>query len=286
MELLTRKIKIIFTLSILSSAGAIAFLLNGRAFNNLTAWRVEIKILVVFFILIIGSVFPALIVSSVGKSYYNRQAKMAEEQLELQAKHYAKIAKNNFEIRRFKHDYKNILLGVQELIQNGDTEGAIELLRKGNGSVSENIFQNFETGNGIVDTILSEKQKDADNINTLVKFEGSVPAEKISPTDLCVIFGNTIDNAIEACEKVHTNDKNIINVSCKSAAGFMFVKITNPVKENVQISNNVIKTSKSNKSEHGFGIYSLKKAASKYNGTVKLSCVNKIFSVDLELEIS
>lgn len=174
---------------------------------------------------------------------------------------------------------------MQELIKSNNIEGAIDLLRKSSGADSEGNFRNFETGNGIVDTILCEKQREADSINTLVKFEGAVPAEKISPTDLCVIFGNTLDNAIEACEKIHTDDKNIINVSCKSAGGFMFVSITNPVEENIQISNNIIKTSKSNKTEHGFGMYSLKKSVDKYNGTVKLSCSDKIFSVELELEI-
>ncbi len=283
--MLPRKIKLIFMLSVISCAGALVFLLNGRISYSIIEWRLTVKIMVVLFILIIGSVFPALIVSSVGKTYYNRQAKIAEEQLRLQAKHYEEIAKNNFEIHRFKHDYKNMLIGVQELIQNGDTESALKLLSKENGNNPENLFQSFETGNGIVDAILSEKQKEADSINTLVKFEGAVPSEKISPTDLCVIFGNTLDNAIEACEKVDTNDKNIINVSCKSVGGFMFVNITNPVSEDIQISNNIIKTSKSNKNEHGFGIYSLKKAVSKYNGSVKLSCTDKIFSVELELDI-
>ncbi len=284
-SMIPRNIKFICVVSVLSSAGAVLLLLNGRAFNSLSEWRVTTKILVVLFILIIGSVFPALIVSSVGQTYYNRQAKMAEKQLELQAKHYEEMAKNNFEIRRFKHDYKNILIGVQELIQKGDTQGAIELLSKENGSISEIMTRHYESGNGIVDTILSEKQKDADSINTLVKFEGFVPSERISPTDLCVIFGNTLDNAIEACEKVNTDSTKTINVSCRVAGGFMFVNITNPVQEDVQISNNTIKTSKSNKMEHGFGIYSLKKAVSKYNGTVKLSCADRVFSVQLELEI-
>ncbi len=179
-----------------------------------------------------------------------------------------------------------MLIGVQELINEGNIDGALELMQKGNFAFSESPSEKFETGNGIVDAILSEKQRMAESVNTVIEFEGAVPTEKIAPTDLCVIFGNTIDNAIEACEKVHVNGKNVISVSCRSAGGFIFVNISNPVENDIPISQNIIKTSKQNKSEHGFGLYSLKKAANKYNGTMKLACVDRVFTVNLELEIS
>ncbi len=281
-----RWVKRICIASIFSSAMIISLLLFGNSVSNLMEWNSHAKLFLVAFIVIIGSVFPAIIASSVGKVYYARQAKEFERQIELQAEHYEEIAKNNLELRRFRHDYKNMLIGVTELIQDGDSQGAIELLQRESGAYLSSPSQRFETGNGIVDAILLEKQKRAETVNTVIEFDGAVPTEKIAPTDLCVIFGNTLDNAIEACQGVEQNDQNVISVSCRSAGGFVFVNIKNPVKENVSISHNVIKTSKKNKSEHGFGLYSLKKAAKKYNGTMKLSCENNIFSVDLELEVT
>ncbi len=272
--------------SIISSAIVTYLLLCVNSVYNTSEWNTASKLLLIFFIVTVGSVFPAIVANAIGKVYYERKFKGVEEQVKLQAKHYEEMAKSNMELRRFKHDYKNILIGVTELIQDGDTQGALALLEVESGSCLSQSSQSFETGNGIVDAILYDKQRRAEAVNSTIKFEGAVPSETISPTDLCVIFGNTLDNAIEACESLRLDSKNVISVSCRSAGGFVFVNISNPVKDNIPISHNMIKTTKQNRADHGFGLYSLKKAAKKYNGTMKLSCTDRIFSVDLELEIS
>ena len=70
----------------------------------------------------------------------------------------------------------------------------------------------FDTGNGIVDAILTEKQEKATTVNTVITFNGAIAASAITATDLSVIFGNTLDNAIEACEKLQTDIKR--NIGC------------------------------------------------------------------------
>ncbi len=273
-------------ISILSSSLLMYLLLYINGFLNTTEWNLTPKILIVIFIIIIGSLFPALIANSIGKVFYNNRAKSFEAQLELQARHYEEIAENNFELRRFKHDYKNMIIGVRELIQHGDADKALNLLQNGNEAISENIFHEFDTGNGIVDAILTEKQKAAKNINTTVNFQGFIPTKRLSATEWCVIFGNTLDNALEACERQDISHTHNIDISCRSSGGFIFITIKNPVSENIDIINNSIRSTKSNTAEHGFGIYSLKEIISKYNGNLNLSCIDKTFTVDLEIDVT
>ncbi len=280
--------KRVCTVSIISSAMITYLLLYANGLDSTAEWNRVSKLLIVIFIVVIGSVFPTIIANSINKVYYTRQAELLQRQIELQAKHYEEMAQNNFELHRFRHDYKNMLIAVQEMIHEGDTKGAVALLGKENSGLSSRDLQKFDTGNGIVDAILSEKQNLALSCHTQIQFEGAVPSVKFAPTDLCVIFGNTLDNAIEACEKIPLDDlpdERVIRISCRCAGGFFFIRISNPVKEDIAISHNIMKTSKQNKAEHGFGLYSLKQAISKYNGTMNLQCIDCVFTVNLELEL-
>ena len=65
----------------------------------------------------------------------------------------------------------------------------------------------------------------------------------------------------------------------------MFLTISNPVTENIKIHNNTIQTTKQDKSNHGFGLYSLQKIVDKYDGTLTFSCVDQIFKCDVTLNL-
>ncbi len=283
-HMVPKSVKMIALTSILASAFIIGIFLDCGVYMPISKMNTIQRTVLVAIITVIGSIFPVLIANSIGKSFYNKQAKQFEKQIEIQAKHYEEMSKSNFELRRFKHDYKNMLIGVEKFLNDGDSDSALKLLRKQSQVISVKS-NSFDTGNGIVDAILIEKQQKAETVHSTIKFDGAISTEKISPTDLCIIFGNTLDNAIEACEKLKGDGENMILVTCKSKGEYIFVKISNPVRDEIEIKNSNIKTSKEDKSNHGFGLYSLKKAIKKYGGNLSFNCVDNQFSVDLELTV-
>lgn len=244
-----------------------------------------------FLVLLILCIFISLcilIFNAISNTYLKKLTQSYEEQIKIQAEHYAALSKANFELRRFRHDFKNISLGVKELIAEGKQTEALNILE----SAKENVYSttdsmlHFDTGNGIVDALLSDKQRNAFPSNIIIQFEGSVPPEGISATELCVIFGNTVDNAVEACEKIGTETEKIIDIKCKCVSGFMFLNITNPVNEPVIIKNNTVQTTKSDKSLHGFGLYSLEKTVNRHDGKIELLCNDNEFSVNISMLIN
>lgn len=130
-----------------------------------------------------------------------------------------------------------------------------------------------------------EKQRRAASCNAQIKFQGTIPSNFLSPTDLCVILGNTLDNAIEACEKLQSEDKTIISVICNCNSGFLFLTITNPISEKVVISNNHIATTKEDKTLHGFGLYSLSSVVKKYHGDMELKATDSQFTAEINLPL-
>ena len=285
MEWTPRLIKIII-LALLIVMALISTLIYGiHDASTHENWILMIQLFGLLMIVFVCILLPIVVNHSVKNKYLKQLTDDYQKQIQIQANHYEALAKSNWELRRFRHDFKNLWIGLNELIQTEQSEDALDMLNHYHTSFvndAESILQ-FDTGNGIVDALLTDKQVSAQSINTTVNFSGAVPSNGISPTDLCVLFGNTLDNAIEACERLPLESKKSININCKPMAGYLFIYIDNPVIEDIQISNNCIPTTKADKNLHGFGLYSLEQIVKNHNGELKLSCSNKVFEVSIDL---
>lgn len=280
-------IKRLILVVLFSSMIAITLILEIQ--NNATnvAWLKLTHITYVFVIILLCTMLPILVATMISNKVLNHQTTHYKKQIEEQAKHYEAIAKNNWEIRRFQHDAKNLTVGLTQLLENGQRHEALEMLGyyyESSLGIKDELLQ-FDTGNDIVDALLAEKQQTASTINTQIQFDGVVSPRGISPTDVCVLFGNTLDNAIEACAQFPVEDTKIITISSKTLGGYLWLIIKNPVIENVKIRNNTISTTKKDKSLHGFGLHSLRKLVEKYDGKLQLTCENNVFKTSIELNI-
>lgn len=173
------------------------------------------QIIVSVLLLGICIVLPVIILISVSNSQLRSLTANYEQQIHTQAEHYQNLAAANYEVRRFRHDFRNISIAIMELLTEGKSDAALELLQECNQSVepSTQSYPSFDTGNGIADALFIEKQAKATAFNTSICFQGMIPANGLSPTDLCVILGNTLDNAIEACQKLSTEEPKTITVT-------------------------------------------------------------------------
>lgn len=262
-------------------------MLNVALLSDIEHYIINDSLLIIAKIISITSIsficiaFPVIVLISTANTHLKNLTKNYEQQIEAQALHYSELSRSNLEVRKFRHDLKNIKIGVGKLINEGRYDEAVQMLELADGPKSSLLA--FDTGNGIVDALLADKQKKADSSNIKIDFTGAVPTDSITATDLCVIFGNTIDNAMEACGKLDDNTDKTIKVECKCNSGFMFVNMSNPVDKPVDIKSNKIKTTKADKSLHGFGLYSLDKVVKKHNDEMKLSCNDNVFNLDLSL---
>ncbi len=280
-----KRVKLLTLFALCTSALLMVLILSNPEMYINSSWSISVRIALIFFSLFICTTFPILIITVLTNSYLKKQNESFERELQAQADHYVALAESNKELRRFKHDFKNLRIGITKALTSGDCEIALEMIENGQNDfiqATDNIVR-YNTGNGIVDAILSEKQKKATASNTAIEFQGIIPQTVFSPTDLCIIFGNTLDNAIEACEKISIDTEKAINVSVNCSGGFVFISITNPVAEKVIVHNNHIETTKKDRSAHGFGLYSLQKIAKKYDGEMNIISEEHTFTLTLEL---
>lgn len=239
-------------------------------------------------IILAGIMCPLLITKNLSSSYYENLAENMDKQLQVQVAHYEAMAKRNEDIKRFRHDYKNLQVGLVSALRQNNISGALTLLETDEMALAEPV-NSFETGNTVLDALLSEKQLSAATVNASLEFDGVVPGNLLNPIDICVIFGNALDNAIEACERCPHSDKKAIVISSTFTNGFLFMTIMNPIATDVKIINNAISTTKADKSAHGIGLRSIRTAIEKYSGSMTLSCnadICSIFCLEIELDFN
>lgn len=205
------------------------------------------------------------------------------EQLENQVAYYQKINDIYTEFRAFRHDYRNHLLCLHSLLEANEVERACEYMDQIE-NMSQPRKKNYDTGNIIVDSLLNDKSEKAVAHHAQIVFTGYAPTTGITNVDLCTIFANALDNAIEACAKDNSDQEKQIQIHSDFQQGYYSLHITNPVFEKVEIKNgNQVKTSKKDKSNHGFGVSNIVRTTQKYGGDTEISCRDQKFILEVSL---
>ncbi|MBQ8502735.1 MAG: GHKL domain-containing protein [Clostridia bacterium] len=162
-----------------------------------------------------------------------------------------RMLKGDENLRKFRHDYRNHMIVINALLENGNTDRARNYINAMNSDISDTVNK-ISTGNFIADALLNNKAVVAAQAGNKIKFNGQFPSEGIADEDVCTILANALDNAIEAVTKL--GEENTIFIESAVRNGNFILNITNPVLENVKIGkNNTLKTTKKNSNEHGIG---------------------------------
>ena len=204
---------------------------------------------------------------------YNQQ--QYEQHLKSQIKHLDEILIAQSELKKFKHDFSHCILGLKGYIDNHNFEKASEYINSLSDSYSSGKSI-IETGNIALDAVISTKKAIAESKN--IKFDTKIQIPEdlpIKPIDLCVIFGNSLDNAIEACERVKLGAKRInLTIICQDKR--LFCKIENTAPEHKDA---LLKTEKADKGNHGFGLENIKTALAKYEAEPNIEHTNNSFTL-------
>jgi len=178
------------------------------------------------------------------------------ERMNQQFSYYQERAKDEERVRALYHDMKNHLL-ILERQNSAETKQMVSDLRRRISDYEEYIH----TGNEFLDVIIHDKAKKAKeqqiDFSAVLHFEDG---GFIEPMDLSTIFGNALDNAIEASVKLPPEQR-LITVKARSIHDVLMI-----VFENYAAAGRKNGTSKEDGFLHGFGIPNIQKAVEKYNG--------------------
>ncbi len=205
-----------------------------------------------------------------------------DEQMKKVTDYYYAMTEQENQMRKFRHDIKNLLFALHSMVEQGENEKALEYLEEMN-DLCQRTTKKYDTGNFIADALLSAKSSVAANSNTEIRFDGFIPSEGIENVDMVILLSNIVDNAVEACEKISGQKKIIIESVLQKQMWLLLVK--NPVETDVRIQKNRIETTKKNKELHGYGIQNMQRVVKKQNGNLSFTCEDGCFSVRVMLQL-
>ena len=140
----------------------------------------------------------------------------------------------------------------------------------------------IKTGNQALDTILTGSilTCDENHIQWTCMADGTA-LEFMDAFELCRLIGNTLDNAIESVLRIDEEEKRFIAVNIWRRDGLSFIKISNYCAENPVFENGIPLSTKLNKSEHGYGMQSIKAIIEQYGGHWGINIEDGIFTLSI-----
>lgn len=208
--------------------------------------------------------------------------RMAAFQDELLAKHVEEVEHVYQQMRGWRHDYHNHLQTIKAyraLGQEKELDGYLDLLEQDLTQVDTVL----KSGNVKVDAILNSKLSLAKARDIQVTAKAVVPKSlSLSEVDLCVILGNLLDNAIEACLQLPDQEQRFIRVYLDLKGDNLYLCITNAAQVVEKRNGRYI----SHKGEnHGFGLFRVDRLVEKHRGYLKRADEEGAFTCEVLLPL-
>lgn len=218
-------------------------------------------ILVILFIMDLAMVI--MLVQEYRVKYFVQIAALNEYYLNSQVEQFRNYRIQQHETRRIRHDMQNHLLMLGQLAENGDLHGIKDYI-SGLSEEMQLTSSELRTGNDTADAIVNAKYSQAARLGIKIEINGMFPPDMdIAAIDVCTIFANALDNAIEGIPQDCAGKNKVITIGVSNSNSMHMVTFRNPAKP---IAGSTFITNKEDKINHGFGMENMRRAAEKYNG--------------------
>lgn len=209
-----------------------------------------------------------------------REQEQFEQQMESQLKHMDEIVLKQNELRRVKHDMANQLIAIKSYLDNADISGGQQYVA-GLTDQLQYISPSINTGNNALDAILSTKKSLAESKGIVFNIEIRISERlPLDAKDLCIIFGNALDNAIEACDRLPENAEKRIDLLLVQDAHTLFCTLSNTAPAN---NDRRFTTSKTDTINHGFGLQNIRDALANYGAEPSIEQEGERFSLSFNI---
>jgi len=210
--------------------------------------------------------------------------RISSYQNDLITKHYWEVENIYKQMRGWRHDYHNHIQTMKAHILAEQTDVLLDYLDNLNDDLLT-VDTIVKTGNIMIDAILNSKLSLAKSRDININAKAIVPSQlDISEVDLCVIVGNLIDNAMEACLKLDKEADRFIRVYIGVLKGQLYISVSNSVAGRTNRKDGKYISTKDSHT-HGFGLMRVGKIAAKYDGFINRQDEEGVFATEIMLKL-
>ena len=195
------------------------------------------------------------------------------EQEEASLNRYVEEARTRYEkTKSFRHDIKNHITVVKDLLQNGEADEALAYVSD-MADMSEALSFPCSTGNPVADILVGNKLGIAESMGIAVDCSLRLPYPcRIRDIDFCIVLSNALDNAIRACRDIDVGAEKYIRLKGRIQGDFVLLEVENGFQGK-------------GLSERGTGLSNIKMVAEKYQGAMSIKTQGGSFILSVLLVI-
>lgn len=209
--------------------------------------------------------------------------RISNYQNDLINRHIEEVNEMYRQVRGWRHDYRNHIGVMKAHLDAGRYEAVDSYLRQLNEDLNT-VDTVLKTGNVMVDAILNSKLNLISSHGISVNAKATVPGNlSASPLDLCVIIGNLMDNALEACLRIDDAEKRFIRLYMGTHKGQFYISVTNSTTTLRRKGRSYLSTKHGQ--DHGFGLMRIDRIAARCGGTVNRQSEEGVFATEILLPI-
>ena len=185
------------------------------------------------------------------------------------------------EVKTLKHDMKHYLMTVAEMIYDGKPLEAKKYIESIVDEKINSTNVGVNTGSVVIDAVINNKISLCNAKGIKMKSVIDTQFDSTHDIDISILLSNLLDNAITGCDISNPH----IELKILQRKSMTYIAIKNTVAASVLTDNPNLVTDKTNKSEHGYGIKSIKDIAKKYDGSVEFLEENGFFVAEVWLKM-
>ncbi|HHW00626.1 MAG TPA: GHKL domain-containing protein [Clostridiaceae bacterium] len=254
--------------SLLALSGLIidCYYINGNIYINMSlalivSLSVQMTILSIVYALRIAELYNDYAISSI-------QLSQAKQQIAIQKEYYDALSERVNEILEIKHDIRHFIGVINGLCENGRYDELKHFLSEYEDIIETEPLPIF-CENVVANSILGYYSLMAKKAGIQFYCTCSIQRQlSVNDADLCVVLGNAVENAIEACTKLDNPEERFISVEARTKNSQLLIKIENSYNGCLNIRNGDYISTK-NEKFHGLGIKNVKRVVEAYGGFIK-----------------
>ncbi len=210
---------------------------------------------------------------------------LSETQITAQKKQMELLQVRIQETSRFRHDIRHHFLAIDGFLKNDDMDGLKEYIQQSITLLPGQMSKVY-CDNVAVNALLCYYREQADRAQIKTTFKITLPKKLPVPdTELCIMIGNLLENAVEACQRMKSEDKFVEVTLSMASSALLAILVSNSYESHVQQAGDGTFLSSKGKGRKGIGLSSVLNIAEKYNGIAKVEHTDQVFRVSLLLSM-
>lgn len=210
---------------------------------------------------------------------------LLQQKAEMLEYDYRVIKDGNQEKEIVLHDIRKHMLAIREMAEAGQAQDIVCYLDEMEQVTQKGRNQDL-VNHELLNLMLGRKFQEAEDLGITVQYElGDMGSLLLTSMEICAVFSNILDNALEANQALAEEKERWIKLECIRKGQMLVLSASNPMpEEKMRFVEGIPQTTKKDKQKHGLGMRSIRRVVDSHGGHMQIEAQKEIFQLVIWLK--